>query len=381
MFLHNSISELASRFCEICEYRSRVPFYPAPVLLTLIVIGLLSGCNTILGIEQYIRQKKETINQYLRSAKLEIPLHMPSDTTMLRTLHEVDYLDLLAVISEWSNSQFRSEKRHIAIDGKAVRACLKKCLGGTNPPYVLNAFDASAGVIHAQIQVGKKTNEAGEIYTLIKYMDLDNAFVTTDAAFSNDRVMKEIVKSGGHMIMPLKGNQPKLEEAASILMQTTKENNPSLVSHYEDDDNGVYLHGRICNRCYELITDPSLVGEMLKGTSFENCAHAVGMVERCREVVKYDENKERIQQPPESQTVYYLLDTNDISVEKFAMYVRDHWYGSEIIHYVLDTEFDEDLSRVCKGNGMQNFSILRNSMRSFLNFTIQKQWLLFSIYN
>ncbi len=167
--------------------------------------------------------------------------------------------------------------------------------------------------------------------------------------------------------MPLKGNQPKLEEAASILMQTTKENNPSLVSHYEDDDNGVYLHGRICNRCYELITDPSLVGEMLKGTSFENCAHAVGMVERCREVVKYDENKERIPQPPESQTVYYLLDTNDISVEKFAMYVRDHWYGSEIIHYVLDTEFDEDLSRVCKGNGMQNFSILRKAAVSILS--------------
>ena len=49
-----------------------------------------------------------------------------------------------------------------------------------------------------QIEIGKKTNEIGEIYHLLSLMDLDGAFITGDAAFSHADAMRAVVQAGGH---------------------------------------------------------------------------------------------------------------------------------------------------------------------------------------
>ena len=139
---------------------------------------------------------------------------------------------------------------------------------------------------------------------------------------------------------------------------------PEFISTFSDPDNGVISHGRKCWRYYEFCTVG--VDELLAGTSFEGLAHAVAAVRRFRQEIRYDDDHNIISSPIESQTVYYVVDTASISVEAFARYVRNHWAGCEIVHYVLDTEFDEDLSRVRKGNGMQNLSLLRKACMTIL---------------
>ena len=204
----------------------------------------------------------------------------------------------------------------------------------------------------------------GELINLVNLMHLNGAYITADAAFSNAASMRAVVNAGGHMIIALKENQPNLTEAARTFIEDAQANTNS-VSYYDDIDNGKYLHGRICNRKYSLVHEG--VDDLLKGTDFEGLGHSIGMVERYREVIRYDEDHQRMRQDIETQTVYYLLDSADISVETFAKYVRNHWAGTEIIHYTLDVEFDEDMSRVSKGYGMQNLSLLRKAAISILS--------------
>lgn len=363
MAFANEVNDLLISLSEVCEYRSRKPMYSVAVLLAVVLIGFLCGENTIKNIETFIKNNPDTVNMYLKEAGQYIK-DMPSDSTILRALHDIDCLDLLAVINEWSYRHFQKGHRHIAVDGKAIRACLKKCFGGTHPPYILNAFDVESGAIHAQIQVGDKTNEMGELFNLLDLMNLDGAYITVDAAFSNAAAMRAVLNAGGHMILALKGNQPNLTEAVKAFMQDAQ-SNTDFVQYWEDSDNGNALHGRICNRRYALVH--ACVDDLLKDTDFEGVAHSIGMVERYRKVIRYDENGQKcIHQDIEVQTVYYIMDESDISVEEFARYVRNHWAGSEIIHYTLDVEFDEDMSRVIKGNGMQNLSLLRKAAISIL---------------
>lgn len=360
-------ADLFKSFKEVAEYRTHDPQYSAALLLAVIVIGLLSAENDIRNIETFIRNNPSKVNEYLKMAGIKNKLGMPSDSTLLRALHNVDYLDLLAVVSSWSDHWYsgNSKYRHVAVDGKALRACLRKCFGGTHPPFILNAFDVDeGGCFHSQIEIGKKTNELGEIYRLLNLMNLDGAFITGDAAFSHANAMRSVVNAGGHMACPLKGNQPNLEDTVNAFFDDMRMEAPEFISTFSDPDNGVISHGRKCWRYYEFCTVG--VDELLAGTSFEGLAHAVAAVRRFRQEIRYDDDHNIISSPIESQTVYYVVDTASISVEAFARYVRNHWAGCEIVHYVLDTEFDEDLSRVRKGNGMQNLSLLRKACMTIL---------------
>ena len=365
MAFRNMVSDLLASFMEICEYRSSSVTYPVCMLLGVILVGLLSGENDIKNIETYIRNHPEKVKEYLKEAGCGTLSGMPSDSSMLRALHNVDYLDLLAVVCEWSErySRTTSALRHIAIDGKALRACLRKCFGGTHPPYILNAFNADGCSINCQIQIGDKTNEIGDLFKLLDKMKLNGAFVTGDAAFSTADAMRAVVKAGGHMAVPIKGNQPRLETIISTYTKDMSVNKPESICHYSDPENGMPSHGHIFWRDYDFITDG--VDDLLKGTSFEGVGHAIGVAYRIRQNMIYDD-KHNVIGDANHQTVYYIIDTADITAEQFAHFVRNHWAGCEIIHYVLDTEFDEDLSRVRTGNGMQNLSLLRKACITIL---------------
>ena len=361
------VSDLVRSFREVCEYRKYDVTYQCSLLLSVILIGLLSGENDIKSIEAFVKNNPDKVNEYLKAAGEETLPGNPSDSTLLRSLHNVNYLDLLAVVAEWSYKYASTPYlRHIAIDGKALRACLKKCFGGTHPPYILNAFDVKNGVVHSQIEINSKTNEIGNFYDLLKLMKLDGAFITGDAAFSTARAMKAVVDAGGHMACPIKDNQQLLEQSIGTFIDEMSVNTEDCVIRYEDSENGQSSHGRIYWRTYELISEG--VDELLAGTDFEGIGHSVARVHRVRQDILYDDKHHIICNPEEktSQTVMYILDTANVTVEQFARFVRDHWAGCEIIHYVLDTEFDEDQSRIITGYGMQNMALLRKACITIL---------------
>ena len=97
--------------------------------------------------------------------------------------------------------------------------------------------------------------------------------------------------------------------------------------------NGKRKHGRIDSRKYFVITEG--VEELLKDTAFEGLCHSVGMVIRERRIVRRDPVTNQLKMECSTQEVYYISDWDDrLSAQEFAGYVRDHWAGCEMIHYV-----------------------------------------------
>ena len=88
----------------------------------------------------------------------------------------------MTVMDEWQRQYFSCDGRHIALDGKAVRAALKKVQDKHNPPYILNALEVGTGIFVMQEKVGEKTNEAGSLPGFASMLELNDADVTIDAA-------------------------------------------------------------------------------------------------------------------------------------------------------------------------------------------------------
>ncbi len=52
--------------------------------------------------------------------------------------------------------------------------------------------------------------------------------------------------------------------------------------------------------------------------------------------------------------------------KKIAKAIREHWHAENKLHWVLDVVFREDESRLRKGHGAKNFSMLRRMALSLL---------------
>lgn len=358
--------DLFASFKEIEDYRARVDEYELNLLLVLLCIGILWAGNNVSAIEEILTLNIGKVRYYLGLSVAELP-KVPSDTTLLECLAKVSWIQLLACVDEWLSKHISLSSKHIAVDGKAIRACLEKCFGGTHPPYILNAFDVENGVLRAQIAIDKKTNELGEMNNLFELLDLNGATVTIDAAGTNSEVVRAIVQSGGHCILPVKGNQKTLEEDLRLFFDEARLYNTEIIHEYDDEDNGKRKHGRVDSRKYFIITEG--VEELLKDTTFEGLCHSVGMVIRERRIVRRDPVTNQLKMECSTQEVYYISDWDDrLSAQEFAGYVRDHWAGCEMIHYVLDTTFSEDLCRVRKGFSKQNYALLRRLIYAMLTW-------------
>ena len=94
MTFREMAADLFRCFKEVEEYRGHTPQYSAALLLAIVVIGLLSSENNVRNIETFIKNNPDKVKEYLKMAGINSKLGMPSDSTLLRALHHVDYLDL-----------------------------------------------------------------------------------------------------------------------------------------------------------------------------------------------------------------------------------------------------------------------------------------------
>ena len=134
--------------------------------------------------------------------------HTPCHATLTETLRILDaqaVADILGAVVLADNS----DDRHIAIDGKTLRASKD---GDGRAEHVLSAFCGGLQTILSHEASRGKGLEIPDALKLLARLDLRDRIVTGDAIFCQSAIAQTVVDAGGDYLLPVKNNQKTLRE-------------------------------------------------------------------------------------------------------------------------------------------------------------------------
>jgi hypothetical protein len=188
--------------------------YPLAALLSVAVCAVMTGASSVTAISDWLHDLDD-----IARARLGFVREVPATTTMWRLLIRLD-ADLLAtVLAGWLRSRAvpaapsRARYRQvIAVDGKTVRGARRP---DGSQVHLLSALDTSTGIVLAQVTVNAKSNEIPAFMPLLDAVerllgDLHGLIFVADALHTQVGHANEIAARGAHLLIPAKGNQPRL---------------------------------------------------------------------------------------------------------------------------------------------------------------------------
>lgn len=183
---------------------------------------------------------------------------------------------------------------------------------------------------------------------LLAAVPLEGAVVTGDALYCQRGLCAQIVAAGGHYLMFVRGNQPSLEEAITLLFTDPPPGEVFATTRTR------HRHGsRLELR--RLWASTALTSYL----DWPGCAQ-VGRLERT-----WTE-----QQRQGGETRHFVTSLPpSIGPETLLTVARGHWGIENRLHYVRDVTFGEDASRVRTGAAPQVLAALRNAVLALLRAT------------
>lgn len=273
---------------------------------------------------------------------------VPDDSTFARVLSDIDADALDAAICRWLLTRGAPvpapDRRIIAVDGKTLR--------GSGSPgaqvHLLAALDQHTGIVLAQTNVDKKTNEITRFAPLLNGLELTGAVITTDALHTQHEHARWLVdeKQAGYVFV-VKRNHPRLYQQLKALPWTKI---PVL------DDTRDHGHGRRDIRRLQAVT---CTGPLR--LDFPHAVQALRMRRR-----RFNPTTGRWS----TVTVYAItnLAAAQAGPADLADWLRGHW-AIEVLHHIRDTTYREDASRLRTGNAPRALATLRNTAISLLRLS------------
>ena len=99
----------------------------------------------------------------------------------------------------------------VSFDGQTERGTCNKS-SNTQGLHLLNAWSSENGICLGQVKVDEKSNEMTAMPGLIESLDLKGAVITADALNTQKNIVAKAVAAGADYVLPVKGNQPNLQE-------------------------------------------------------------------------------------------------------------------------------------------------------------------------
>lgn len=197
---------------------NRGKIYPLIDIIILVLYGVLSGFEDFTNMSDYLKKREAELTE-----ELELLEGVPSHDVFSAVFRVIDVEKFMALFVEWTkNLILEKTGKHIAVDGKAVRAAAKKSEKGTIP-YVLSAFLCGCGLSIGQKEIGEKTNEIAEIPKLLDLIDIKDCTITIDAVGTQTKIMDKIKKKGGHFCLQWKKNQRTVFEEVDLFFKDMDE--------------------------------------------------------------------------------------------------------------------------------------------------------------
>lgn len=309
-----------------------------PVVLTVAAAAVLAGAKSLLAVGEWVA---DADRQALSQLGIDPSVVLPSESTIRRTLADLDADDLDARLGGWMATRVRlvGQRRVLAVDGKSLRGA---SIDGARP-HLLSALDHDHGVVLGQRAVAEKSSEIPALKDLLEPMDLIGTVVTADALHCQRETATWLTDRGADYVLTVKGNQPGLRNALKNLPWAR------VPGHTYRDRR----HGRTLTRTVKAVQVPAWV-------DWPGAAQIL-QVRRTRIV----NGRKQI------EVVYAVT---SVPMDKahprvVAGWIQGHWGIENALHWVRDVVFDEDRHQLRVGSGPHVMATLRNTAISLLRLT------------
>jgi predicted transposase YbfD/YdcC len=330
---------LAHHFADLTDPRiDRSRLHELLDIVAIAICAVVAGADSWDDIEDFGNAKIDWLGTFL-----ELPNGIPSHDTFRRLFERLDPAEFQKGFLGWIEALHEATERQvIAIDGKSLRRSFDRARG-KSALHLVHAWATANHLLLGQVAVDEKSNEITAIPVLLKMLSISGAIVTIDAMGCQKEIARTIRGREADSILALKANHERLFEqvvafwdrACARLMK-----GPDIVYDREWSEG----HGRTeARRCWATSDLDWLEGR-----------------EEWKDLksVVFIESERFIGESLSVETRYYLSSLpNDARLLNQA--VRSHWGVENSLHWVLDVTFDEDRSRIKKGNAPENFGLLR----------------------
>lgn len=170
---------LITHLKQIPDFRTQ-PRYPLWVILLLVIMGTMSGCQGYRALEDFVERHQQVLLELL-----ELPYkRLPSFSTLRRIMVRVDFVALATAFNAWAAETFPTRaSEQIATDGKGIKASVidydKSYQDFVN---IVSAFSVTQGVVVglAAMRNGQ-TSEIATVQTLLQQLHLSGVCFSMDA--------------------------------------------------------------------------------------------------------------------------------------------------------------------------------------------------------
>jgi predicted transposase YbfD/YdcC len=336
------VAVLLKEFSQIDDDREpwRVAFPLAEVLL-LLTCATIAECDDFDDIAAWGEHHLDLLRRFAEFH------HGVPGARWLRTLvNRIDPILFGRCFENWIAELWPDRHEFIAIDGKTSRRTHDR-RKGLKALHTLTAYATNAKLSLAQLSVPEKTNEITAIPEILDHLaetkQLAGALVTIDAIGTQVEIADKILEHKADYLLPLKGNQPTLENEVVDYFRTAPANELVAKTTVEKG------HGRIETRIY---TASSAVDWITSERSYPGQPRFRG-IQTIVKIVNRTELTDRC-----TLDVRHYISSAPRDIERLAEAARGHW-GVESLHWQLDVTFKDDLSRYRAGNGAKNMAIVR----------------------
>ncbi|THA30114.1 ISAs1 family transposase [Streptomyces sp. A1547] len=309
-----------------------------PSVLLMAACAVLAGARSYLAIGQWARSAPQDTLARLavrRTGALGVRT-APSTSTIRRVLLGVcpgGLADLLGYAPAGVES--------LALDGKSARGSRT---GDAPAAHLLSAVTGTGRTV-TQLRIPDKTNEISGFARLLAPFDLAGTVVTADALHTQREHARFLVEEKhAHYLFVVKANQAGLSAALRSLPWN------KVTARRYDRGRG---HGRRETRSTRVLTVTDL------GLDFPYAVQAAKILRH-----RTDLRTGKVTR----QTVYVVSDltARQASPQRIGHLARSQWVIENRVHFVRDTAFAEDGSKIRTGHGPENMATLRNSAINIL---------------
>jgi predicted transposase YbfD/YdcC len=315
-------------------------------ILVIAVCAAICGADSWEDVELFGEAKEKWFKTFLALSN-----GIPSHDTFGRVFALLDGQQFQACFVQWVRAVAEATQGQVvAIDGKTLRRSHDKGIG-KGAIQMVSAWASENGMVLAQTKVDDKSNEITAIPELLDLLEVTGCIVTIDAIGCQTAIAEKIVERQADYVLPVKQNQGKLHDTLEQLFSDPEEMTWASCDYHKTVDKD---HGRLEIRECWVTSDPAYLDYIAAFATWPKL-HSIGMVQAQRQIGEHHTVKRR-----------YFISSLESNAKQLARVVRSHWQIENTLHWVLDITFREDDCRVRKGNGAQNFAILRHMTLNLL---------------